>query len=92
MEKFVWKSAIYSNRIFLALFIGVEPYSKCPYSNHHSHQRIQILGYHISVDAVLKDKIFNTQNIVYIIEIKRHYYYQLSKKLVVKKNYTEKEK
>ena len=42
--------------------IGVEPYSKCPYSNHQSQQRIQNLGYHISVDAVIRDKIFNTQN------------------------------
>ena len=25
-------------------------------------------GYHISVDALIKDNIFNTQNIVYIIE------------------------
>ena len=42
--------------------VGVEPYSKCPFSNHQSQQRIQILGYHISVDAVIRDEIFNTQN------------------------------
>ena len=41
---------------------GVEPYSKCPFSNHQSQQRIQILGYLISEDAVIRDKIFNTQN------------------------------
>ena len=41
---------------------GVEPYSKCPFSNHQSQQRIQILGYHISVVAVIRDNIFNTQN------------------------------
>ena len=40
----------------------VEPYSKCPFSNHQSQQQIQILGYHISVDTVIRDKIFNTQN------------------------------
>ena len=37
--------------------IGVEPYIKCPYSNPRSQQRI-----HISVDAVIMDNIFNTQN------------------------------
>ena len=41
---------------------GVEPYSKCPFSDHQSQQRIQILGYHISVDSEIRDKIFNTQN------------------------------
>ena len=30
-------------------------YSKCPFSNHQSQQQIQILGYHISVDAVIRD-------------------------------------
>ena len=43
-----------------AFLLGVEPYSKCPFSNHQSQQRIQILGYHISVDAVIRDKIFKT--------------------------------
>ena len=61
----------------LPLKKGVEPYSKCPYSNIRSQQRSQISGYHISVDAVIKDKIFNTQNIVYIIEI-----FQLKKKRI----------
>ena len=42
--------------------IGLEPYCKCPFSNHQSQQRIQILGYHIFVDALIRDKIFNTQN------------------------------
>ena len=42
--------------------VGVEPYSKYPFSKHQSQQRIQILGYHIYVDAVIRDKIFNTQN------------------------------
>ena len=41
---------------------GVEPYSKCSFSNHQSQQRIQIFGYHISVDAVMRDKIFHMQN------------------------------
>ena len=35
----------------------VEPYSKCPFSNNQSQQRIQILGYHISVDAVIREDI-----------------------------------
>ena len=34
-----------------------------------SQQRIQISGCHISIDVVIKDKIFNTQIIVYLIEI-----------------------
>ena len=33
---------------------GVEPYNKCPFSNHQSQQRIQILEYHIYVDAVTR--------------------------------------
>ena len=53
MEKFTFKLHQGS--------IGVEPYSKCPFSNNQC-QRIQILGYHISVDAIIRDKIFNTQN------------------------------
>ena len=53
----------------------MELYSKCPYSNIRSQQRIQI-----SVDAVIKDKIFQTQNIVHIIEI-----FQLKKKTYRKK-------
>ena len=37
--------------------LGVEPYSKCPFSNNQYQQRIQFLGYHISVDAVIRDNI-----------------------------------
>ena len=69
---------IFSN----AACTGVEPYSKCPFSNHQSQQRIQILGYHNSVDAVIRDKIFNTQN---------NEFFNWKKKRIVKK-YTEKEK
>ena len=39
---------------------GVEPYSKCPFSNNQSQQRNQITGYNISVDAVIRG---NTRNI-----------------------------
>ena len=63
-------------------WIGVEPYSKCPFSNHQSQQRIQISGYHISLDAVIRDKIFNTQNNEFFNW----------KKLYCKKNITEKVK
>ena len=42
--------------------IDVEPNSKCPFSNHNSQQRIKILRYHISVDALMRDNKFNTQN------------------------------
>ena len=51
-----------NTKIYSSEIAGVEPYSKCPSSNHQSQQRIQILGYHIFVDAVIRDKIFNTQN------------------------------
>ena len=61
---------------------GVEPYGKCPLSNHQSQQGIQIFGYHISIDAVIRDKIFNTQN--------NEFFYW--RKNVFKKKYTEKEK
>ena len=49
----------------------VEPYSKCPYSNHQSQQRIQILGYHISVD--IKKKLIQVDKKKYkrIFQLKR---------------------
>ena len=37
---------------------GVEPYRKCPFCNHQSQQRIQILGYHTcSIDALIRENI-----------------------------------
>ena len=47
--------------VYIIVNNGKEPYSKCPFSNHQSRQRIQIHGYHIYVDAVIRDKIFNMQ-------------------------------
>ena len=48
---------IEKNIILLNFLKCVEPYSKCPFSNNQCQQRIQILGYYISVDAVIRDKI-----------------------------------
>ena len=61
----------------------MEPFSKCPFSNHQSQQRIQILGYHISLDTVIRDKIFNTQ---------KSEFFNRKKTRIVKKTYTENEK
>ena len=41
--------------IFEFLLINMEPYSKCPFSINQCQQRIQIMGYHISVDTVIRD-------------------------------------
>ena len=81
---------------------GVEPYSKCPFSNHQSQQRIQwnhtanvhlattslkegiqILWYHISVDAVIRDKILNTQN---------NEFFNWKQKLLLKKLYRKRKR
>ena len=61
---------------------GVEPYSKCPFSNHQSQQRIQISEYHISVDRVIS----RIKNFTHKITN-----FSIEKKTYCKKNYTEKE-
>ena len=60
----------------------MKPYSKCPFSNNQSQQQIQMLWYHNSVDAVIRDKIFHTQNDELSIE----------KKNVLYKKYIQKKK
>ena len=65
-----------------------EPYSKCPFSNHRSQQRLQLLGYYISVDAVIRDK---HRIIVIDDRLKRKITnFSIQKKCIVKK-YKEKE-
>ena len=62
--------------------LGVETIRKWPFSNHQSQQRIQILGYHISVDAVIRKKYLTRKIMNFLIE----------KKTYCKKIFTEKEK
>ena len=63
--------------------LDVEPYSKCPLSNPQSKQRIQILGYHISIDI---------KKIIYLNWQKNEneLNFSIEKKRIVKK-YPEKE-